>query len=96
MARGFWGDNIRNAQQLFADQIFWQYAIKCETTFWFFPHIDSWKGDFKTNFHYLHIREQVDLPKDFYKTFDKFVYVIEQIATKIQKEFTYYFEAIWC
>jgi hypothetical protein len=82
--------------QSFGEAIFNCKHIKCETIFYWIPHLDQWIGSFKTEYKYLNIHEKRELQRDFSNEYDGFVGLIESIRDSVAREYNYYFNALWC
>jgi hypothetical protein len=91
-----WNSHLCVQHQLFAEAIFNAKYMECSAQFWWIPYLDKWEAYFKTKFKYLSIDEKVDFERDFLKTYDSFVSVIENVRNQVLKEYNNYFNELWC
>ena len=91
-----WSRNLSNQHQIFAEAIFNRSHIECEAVFWWLPHLSRWSGRFKTKFKYLSLIEDEPLEHDFIYEYDSFVQAIEAVKERVEREYNYYFNALWC
>jgi hypothetical protein len=80
----------------FAESIFHCREMICEATFYFVPCYDQWHLYFQTQFKYLNFYQKFEVDRNFINEFESFVSVVEDCREKIYKEYSYYFNALWC
>ena len=69
---------------------------KCKSHFYFLPMYDIWEIFFSIDYKYLHPNFKTVMDPIKILSKDLFIDETRRIHAEIQKEFDFYFHAIWC
>lgn len=78
------------------ETIFMLINMQCKAEIWWIPMYDRWEAYLKIKYLYFNLNETIQFEWDRETSMPEFLETMFKIRKDIKKEFTYYFEAVWC